>query len=173
MTAHKVKFLTEKKQELYEKNAKFIKWLRRNPIIAAELLLGIKLMDSQKLILQKTWNTKYNAWACSRNFGKSFLLVVLAMLKMLLYPNLRIYIVSSKGNQAIETFLKLEDLAKQRIESIPSLKDIFINEVEISSGNSDGFTHDKGSHRVVLLNNSKTFTLNSVPDNVRGKLLPS
>lgn len=114
------------------------------------------------------WNTKYNCLTASRNFGKSFLLVIFAALKMLLYPNLKIYLISSKGNQAIETFLKLEDLAKQRIESIPTLKDVFISEVD-ASANSDGFTHDKGSHKVSVLNHSTLFTLNSIPDNVRGK----
>ncbi|HKM45896.1 MAG TPA: hypothetical protein VJY12_10625 [Dysgonamonadaceae bacterium] len=79
-----------------------------------------------------------------------------------------IYIVSSKGAQAQETFLKLEDIAKQRIESIPSLKDIFINEV-VKASNSDGFSHDKASFKVSVFNGSTTFTLNSVPDNVRGK----
>ena len=66
---------------------------------------------------------------------------------MLLYPNIRIYILSNVGNQAQETFLKLEDIAKQRINSIPSLKDIFINEV-VKSNNSDGFIHDKAGFRV-------------------------
>lgn len=97
--------LTKRKRELYESNARIIKFLRRNPVIACELLLGIKLMDSQKFVLMNTWNTKYNCWTCSRNFGKSFLLVVVAALKQLLYPNLKIYLVSSKGNQAIETFI--------------------------------------------------------------------
>ena len=87
---------------------------------------------------------------------------------MLLYPNMKIYIVSSKGSQAQETFLKLEEIAKQRIDSIPSLKDIFINEV-VTSNNSDGFSHDKASFKVNTFNGSTIFTLNSVPDNVRGK----
>ena len=90
------------------------------------------------------------------------------MLKMLLYPNVRIYILSNVGNQAQETFLKLEDIAKQRIGSIPSLKDIFINEVAASS-NSDGFIHDKSGFRVSVFSGGTTFTLNSVPDNIRGK----
>jgi len=41
---------------------------------------------------------------------------------------------------------------------------------EVQSGsNSDGFIHDKGSHRVTLLNNSTLFTLNSIPQNIVGK----
>lgn len=90
------------------------------------------------------------------------------MLKMLLYPNVRIYILSNVGNQAQETFLKLEDIAKQRITSIPSLKDIFINEV-VKSSNSDGFIHDKAGFRVSVYGGGTTYTLNSVPDNIRGK----
>lgn len=125
-------------------------------------------MDSQKWILQQSWNGKYNLWTCSRNFGKSFLISVFVMLKMLLYPNIRIYILSNVGNQAQETFLKLEDIAKQRINSIPSLKDIFINEV-VKSNNSDGFIHDKAGFRVSVFGGGTAFTLNSVPDNIRGK----
>lgn len=65
-SGQKVK-LSRRKTELYKKNAEIIKFLRRNPVIAAELLLGVKLMDSQKWILQQSWNGKYNIWTCSRN----------------------------------------------------------------------------------------------------------
>lgn len=160
--------LSRRKQKLYEKTAKAIKFLRRNPCIACELLLGIKLTDSQKYVLQESWNKPYVVWNCCRNFGKSFLGDVIIMLKALLYLNQRIYIISNSGNQAIETFLKMEDIAKQRIDSIPSLKDIFINEL-VKNNNSDGFIHDKASHRCELFNGSKIFTLNSVPKNIRGK----
>ncbi|HZK23209.1 MAG TPA: hypothetical protein VFC62_03800 [Atopostipes sp.] len=152
----------------YQKNAEIIKYLRRNPIIACEELLGVPLMDSQKWILQQSWNTPNNIWTCSRSFGKSFLVSVFSMLKMLLYPNIKIYILSSKGSQAQETFLKLEDIAKQRISSIPSLKDIFVTEIEKAS-NSDGFVHDKASFRVSVHGGGTTYTLNSVPDNIRGR----
>lgn len=160
--------LSKARMETYKKNAEIIMFLRRNPIIAAEELLGVALMDSQKWILQQSWNTPNNIWTCSRSFGKSFLVSVFAMLKMLLYPNIKIYILSSKGSQAQETFLKLEDIAKQRIASIPSLTDIFINEVEKAS-NSDGFVHDKASFRVSVHGGGTTYTLNSVPDNIRGR----
>ena len=59
--------LSNRKIELYEKNAEIIKFLRRNPVIACEQLLGIKLLDAQKWILQSSWNAKYNMWTCSRN----------------------------------------------------------------------------------------------------------
>jgi hypothetical protein len=56
--------LSTRQYEVHKRNAEVIKFLRRNPVIACELLLGIKLMDSQKWILQNTWNTKYNCWTC-------------------------------------------------------------------------------------------------------------
>lgn len=160
--------LSRRRREMYRKNAATIKFLRRNPIIACEQLLGIKLLDSQKWILQSSWNTRYNVWTCSRNFGKSFLIAVDAMLTALLYPNSKLYIISSKGSQAQETFMKIEEIALKRITSIPSLKDIFIEEVE-KGHNSNGFVHDKASFRVTTFNASSIFTLNSIPDNIRGK----
>ncbi|GCD10428.1 hypothetical protein [Clostridium tagluense] len=61
--------LSSRKLELYEKNADIIAFYRRNPCIACEDLLGLKLLDAQKYILDQTWNCQYNVWSCSRNFG--------------------------------------------------------------------------------------------------------
>ena len=170
----KIKF-TERKLMSYLKDAASIKFLRRNPVIACELLLGIKLTDSQKIMLIEAWNKPYVVFNCSRNFGKSFLIAIIVMLKALLYPNQRIYIVSNKGSQAQETFLKVEDIAKAGIESIDFLDmttgkmiDVFLREME-KSHNSDGFVHDKSSFRITLYNKSKIYTLNSIPSNIRGK----
>lgn len=68
----------------------------------------------------------------------------------------------------METFLKMEDIAKQRISSMPDLTDVFLQEVVIR-GSGDGFSHDKSGYRAELFNGSKINTLNSVPDNIRGK----
>lgn len=92
--------------------------------------------------------------------------MVFIMLKFLLYPNQEIYIISSVGSQAQEAFLKMEKIAKQQLESIPSLKDIFFNEV-VKGSNSDGFIHDKSSFKVKNYGGCAIYTLNSKPDNVR------
>ena len=86
-----------------------------------------------------TWNAQYSIWACSRNFGKSFLGSVIMMLKWLLFEGQAIYIVGSVGSQSIECFKKLEDIAMQRIQSIKSLKDIFANETVKSPACKTGF----------------------------------
>jgi hypothetical protein len=59
--------LSSRKIELYKQNANIIKFYRRNPILACEDLLGIKLLDEQKYILQMSWNSTNIVWCCSRN----------------------------------------------------------------------------------------------------------
>ena len=169
MADRSIDVLSSRKIELYQKNSEIIKFWRRNPCIACEDLLGIKLLDEQRYILQMSWNTPYVLWAASRNFGKSFLAAVLMTLKWLLYEDQKIYIVASSGSQSHECFLKLEDIALDRIASIDSLKDIFANETVKSPSNKTGFTHNPTSFHVGSYNNSDIWTLNSDPSNNRSK----
>lgn len=166
--SNKRAILSQKTHEKYLRNAEIVEFLRQHPAIACEELLGIQLLDAQVYILENMWNAERTIMTCSRGFGKSLLLVIFAMLKKLLYPNTTIYIVSSVGSQAKETYMKMEQVAKQQISEMKSLKDIFMGEV-VASSNSDGFIHDSQSHRVQLMNGSTTFTLNSIPDRTRGK----
>lgn len=161
--------LSQRKIDSYTKNAEIIRFWRRNPVIAAEQILGIRLLDAQKYILQESWNKPYVVWSCSRNFGKSFLGAVMMILKFLLFENQQIYIISSVGSQSQQCFLKVEKIAKQRIESIKSLKDIFQNELVTSPANQDGFTHNPASFHTASYNGSEIFTLNGNPDNNRSK----
>lgn len=92
--------LTEARRRLYEADAATLAYWRRNPVIACEDLLGIYLSDAQAWVLQSSWNTSKSIWACSRNWGKSFIIAIYCILRALLYPNQNIYIISSVGNQA-------------------------------------------------------------------------
>lgn len=153
-------------------DAQSIAFYRRNPCIAAEELLGIQLLDSQAWLLASSWQTPNVCWACSRNFGKSFLIAVMAILKAVLYENQNIYIVSSVGSQAKETFGKIEELVLRRgrtSESIASLKDIVEHEIVKNASNKDGFKHSPDSYQVSFYNGSTIYTLNSTPDNIRGR----
>lgn len=155
-------------------DADTLNYYRRNPVIASEDLLGIYLSDAQAWMLAESWNAEKIVWACTRNFGKSFLIAVYASLKAILYPNQNIYIISSVGNQAKETFTKIEEIALRSgrtAESIPDLKDILAGEIEGNTKNPDGFKHDPGGYSVSFHNGSKIFTLNSKPDNARGKII--
>lgn len=163
--------MTEAKRKMYELDTESINFYRRNPCIAAEDLLGIQLLDSQKYILEETWNASHSVWVCSRNFGKSFLGAVFMILKAILYPNQAIYIISSVGDQAKETFNKIEEIilrAGKTAASIESLKDIVENEVA-RDNQRDGFSHAMNGYKVAFWNGSEIFTLNSNPDSARSK----
>lgn len=168
MNLNKNIILSEKKKKEYSWNAELVAFFRKNPSIAAEELLGVPLLDSQSYVLESSWNAGKIMWTCTRGWGKSFMIAVFAALKAILYPNMDIYIVSRSGQQAKETFEKIEDIAKGAIPSIDNPPDIFLGEV-VKSRNSDGFKKSPEGYELELHNGSKIMTLNSRPDNVRGK----
>lgn len=119
--------ITAVKRKIYECDAATIAFYRRNPVIAARDLLGIQLFDAQAYMLEQSWNASHVLWACSRNFGKSFVGSVFILLKAILYENQAIYIVSSVGDQSKETFNKIEEIVTRvgkTAASIRSLQDI-------------------------------------------------
>lgn len=166
------RMLSERKRKICELDAESIAFYRRNPCIACEQLLGIRLIDSQKYILQESWNKPHVLWCCSRNFGKSFLGAVFMILKAILYENQAIYIVSSVGNQSKETFAKIEEIVLRigkTAASIDSLQDIVEKETVKSPNNKTGFQHNPESFHVSFYNGSEIFTLNGKPDNNRSR----
>lgn len=171
MTAQRV-IITEAQRNAYELDAKTLSYYRRNPCIAARDLLGIELTDAQKYILQQSWNAIHSCWACSRNFGKSFIGAVYMILKAILYPNQSIYIVAAVGDQAKETFEKIEEIVLRlgkTAKSIASLTDIASKEIITSRTNATGFSHDPTGYSVSFFNGSSIETVNSIPKNVRSR----
>lgn len=163
--------LTTARRRLYNLDARTLNYYRRNPIIACEELLGIYLSDIQAYILSNCWVAEKSAIAASRNFGKSFLIDVICLLRAILYPDQNIYIVSSVGNQAKNSFIKLEELVTRTgktAASIPDLKDIAQGEVVTTPKNQTGFSHNPAMYSTEMYNGSKIFTLNSSADNIRG-----
>ncbi len=166
------KVLSSRKVDLYSANSKFIKFLRRNPVIACEELLGIKLLDAQKYMLQESWNRPMVLWACSRNAGKSFLGAIIIILKAVLYENQSIYIAAPVGEQSKELFTKIEEIVLRlgkTASSIDSLKDIVMNEAVKSPACKTGFSHAQSGFNVGFYNGSEIFSLNGNPDNNRSK----
>lgn len=164
--------LTEIKRKICELDAESLAYYRRNPCIACEDLLGIRLIDSQKYILQMSWNRSHVLWCCSRNFGKSFLGAVLMILKAILYENQAIYIISNVGEQSKETFVKIEEIILRigkTAASIKSLQDIVEKETKKTPTNKTGFSHNPAGYHVEFYNGSEIFTLNGNPDNNRSK----
>lgn len=164
--------ITAVKRKIYECDAATIAFYRRNPVIAARDLLDIQLFDAQAYMLEQSWNAGHVVWACSRNFGKSFVGSVFIILKALLYENQAIYIVSSVGDQAKETFNKIESIVTRSgntAASIRSLQDIAEKETEKSPTNKSGFSHNPAGYTTKFYNGSTITTLNSQPDSIRGK----
>lgn len=164
--------MTDVKRNICECDARTIAFYRRNPCIAAEELLGIRLFDAQKYILQSSWNAQHILWCCSRNFGKSFMGAVFIILKAMLYENQAIYIISSVGDQAKETFTKIEEIILRigkTAASFKSLKDIAEHETQKSATNKTGFSHNPAGYEVSFFNGSSIFTLNSKPDSARSR----
>lgn len=164
--------LTEIKRKICELDAESIAYYRRNPCIACEDLLGIRLIDSQKYILHQSWNKPHVLWCCSRNFGKSFLGAILMILKAVLYENQAIYIISNVGEQSKETFVKIEEIILRigkTAASIKSLQDIIEKETKKTPTNKTGFSHNPAGYHVEFYNGSEIFTLNGNPDNNRSR----
>lgn len=164
--------LTDIKRKICELDAESIAFYRRNPCIACEDLLGIRLFDAQKYILEASWNAPHVLWCCSRNFGKSFLGAIFMILKAILYENQAIYIISSVGEQSKETFTKIEEIVLRigkTSASIRSLKDIVEKETVRTPTNKTGFSHNPAGYHVEFYNGSEIFTLNSNPDNARSR----
>lgn len=160
------------RRRICELDAASIAYYRRNPCIAARDLLGIELLDSQKYILQHTWNASHAVWCCSRNFGKTFVGAVFLLLKAILYENQAIYIISSVGDQAKETFSKIEELVTRMgktAASFKDLKDIAEKETVKSPTNKSGFSHNPAGFEVSFHNGSYIGTLNSSPSNARSR----
>jgi len=166
------KILSIRKVAMYKANSKIIKFLRRNPVIACEKILGIKLLDMQKWILQESWNKPMVLWACSRSAGKSFLGAIIIILKAVLYENQSIYIAAPVGEQSKELFTKIEEIVLgigKTASSIDSLKDIVMIEVVKSPACKTGFSHAQSGFHVGFYNGSEIFSLNGNPDNNRSK----
>lgn len=167
-------FLTSKKREEYMQNSKLIKFWRENPVIACEDLLFIKLLDFQAWILDMSWNTPQCVWCESRNSGKSFMIAIFCILKAMLYEDLEIFIVSSVGSQAKETFGKIEEIVLRKGKTAKSInfggEPNLVKYEIVKSVNSDtGFTHAQDSYRVEFRSGTIIRTLNGKVDNNRGK----
>lgn len=149
--------------------SEFIQWGRRNPVLFAEELFGIEMLDYQKFIFSNTWNSQFAVWLMSRSAGKSILGSCYLMTRTVLVPNFTAYILCNVGSQSIEMFTKIEKLAFKEIPSFTTLTDVYQGEVVKNAANSNGFIHNPASYHVNLYNGSALFTLNGAHNNNRSK----
>ena len=160
--------MSQRKLERYEQIAKIKAYYQRNPVKFMQEVLGAELFDAQAYCVQMSWNKPYVLWVCSRGFGKSSIIDLILMTKGMLFNNYWSYIASGSGDQAIQTFKTLENIANRNIESMTGLTDVFKQQIEIKNAAGDGFVHNPSGHFYSLYNGSFTKTLNSNVDRRRG-----
>lgn len=162
--------VTLRDYESMSRYIRLIQWGRRNPIQFIELVFGIVLMDYQKWLIAMSWTAEYVVWACSRNAGKSFLVGCFMMARNLLFPHLQTQIISEQWQTANDTFKKMEDIATNNIKTIISTNTVFIDELERTKSDSDGFSHDtKAGYKCTLQNGSSIQTIAGASRSARGK----
>ena len=161
--------LSQRKLETYSRYCDVMQWGRRDPVKFIQRFMGIELMDFQRYVIYNSWNRDFLLWLACRNWGKSTLLAIYPMARSLLIPNHVTYFIGNTGEQAKETFKKMEKIAKRELESFVGSTDLFMNELVINSSLSDGFIHNPASFQCQLFNGSEIFTLNSDIINIKGK----
>jgi len=162
------KDISMRKMETYEKYLKVIIWGRNDPVRFIDRFMGVSLLDMQSYAIANSWNRDFLLWLESRNAGKSSKLAIYTMAKSLLFPLHATYFLGNTGEQAKDTFKKIEKLAKKEIESFIGCTDVFFEELK-KSNNGDGFVHNPASFTCELFNGSTINTLNSDVTNIKGK----
>lgn len=99
--------------------------------MTVKLLFGIELHPIQIAILQEFWNRPFPMFIASRGFGKSFLLALYSILKIIFNPGTKVVIVGAAFRQSKVIFEYMETI--WRNSSI--LRSIF-------NGNDDGPRRD-------------------------------
>jgi hypothetical protein len=163
------KEISQRKLETYDKYCKVIQWGRSYPIEFSSRFMGIELLDMQKYAIYNSWTKDFVLWLKSRNAGKTTELAIYTMLRSALFPFHVTYFLGNTGDQAKETYKKVEKITKKEIESFTGSTDVFFNELKKSGATSDGFVHNPASFTCTLFNGSEINTLNSDVTNIKGK----
>lgn len=140
-----------------------------SPQFTISTFFNIDPLDSQLLMLEKSWVTPNILVVATRGLGKSTIIDLGIMAKNLAFCSVWSYIASGTGGQAEQTFQTLERLANDQIESFyNSTGSIFLNEVAIKNAIGSGFVHAPGSFSYETYAGSMTKTLSSNIDAKRG-----
>jgi len=163
--------LTKSQYDNYLDNSYTINFWRENPALAIRELLGIQLLDFQKLIVEMFFKAEFIVLAMCRNSGKSLLSAIIIMITVLLYPEEEAWIISATGVQSKKLFSYVEDLSLGNLENkFGELPDLFSKEVKTSFQSPTGFSHNSTGYKFqVDGNNSKVGTLNSNVNNLRSQ----
>lgn len=145
------------------------RYFQCNPVKWIDIMYNIELLDAQSLVIQRSWICPNVLVTASRGFGKSTIIDLELMAKDSLFCNYWCYIASGTGSQAENTFMVLEKLANDNIDTFSgSTGKLFKDEVVIKAASGDGFSHNPNGFNFSTYNGSMTMTLNSNIDAKRG-----
>lgn len=170
--SHKTEIeLSQRRLEQLEKYNKIISYGRRSPVWFVENIFKIRLLDYQTWCIANSFNKSKVVLLMSRNAGKSFLLAIIMMLRATLFANSQIWVMSYTAKQAMDTFLKMENIARKQISSIIGSTDIFYNELVIRENSStlSPFVHDAQEYSCRLYNGSQITSLVGKETSLVGK----
>ena len=149
--------------------ARMQKFFQCNPVKWIDLMYNIELLDAQALMIERSWNCPETLCVCSRGFGKSTCIDLELMAKDSLFTNVWTYIASGNSRQAETTFLTLEKLANDSIDTFSgSTGKIFKDEVMINNASGDGFSHNPNGFTFQTYCGSGIKTLTANIDGSRG-----
>lgn len=161
--------LSQRKIESLLEIAKMQKYFQCNPVQWIDLMYNIELIDSQALVVQRSWIVPHFLAVCTRGWGKSTIIDLELMAKDSLFTNIWSYIASGTGDQAQQTFTTLEKLANDNIDTFEgSTGKLFKDELVVKAAAGDGFSHNPSGFEYQLYNGSSCKTLNSNVDSRRG-----
>ena len=161
--------LSSRKIESFKNFAYMQKFIQCNPLTLIDLFFNIELLDLQALAIQRTWFCPNSLITASRGIGKSTIVDLEIMGKQLCFNNYWCYIASGSGSQAEQTFITLERLCNDNIDTFAgSTGSFFKNEVEVKNAAGDGFSHSSNGFTYSVYNGGMTQTLNSNIDKKRG-----
>ena len=145
------------------------RYFQCNPIKWIDLMYNIELLDSQTLAIQRSWICPNVLIVATRGWGKSTVIDIELMSKDSLFCNYWAYIASGSGSQAEQTFMTLEKIANDNIDTFAgSTGKLFKDEIVINNAVGDGFSHSSNGFKFNTYNGSFTQTLNSNIDRKRG-----
>ena len=170
--SHKTEIeLSQRRLEQMERYAKFIQWGRGHLSAFCYEFLGVELLDYQKWILMNMLTASRACLVCARNSGKSMILALYMMIKSVLFPNSQIWIMSITARQSMDTFLKMENIAKKQISSILNSTDCWLGELLVRENSStlSPFVHDSQEYSCSLYNGSRITSLVGQERQIIGK----
>ena len=168
---YRIHFRTDKSLPCFRLKRKYDRRPEKTShIVNTKAIVDVRKTNKKKPMRCITVSNDSGLFLCGDKFTvthNSYLAAPYIMTRSILIPNHATYIMCPAGTQAQETFTKIEDLAKCKIQSVSGATKVFWDEL-IKAGTSDGFVHDKNSYHCELFNGSTINTLNSNPKTIVG-----